>query len=373
MGLRKCAVVLIAVVSQAGPSLGQTSPGMAPSYTGGSTADYERQQREYWRAQEAERMEQRRRQEMNDEQRRRDEEASKRNYRLDGGTPPAGSAQSYGGSQAADMRALGKELLRLPPLPVERNVLLGSWRLEGGGQQNRVLEFGLTGKGATPGMGELMGFMKSIESGQLTCDMSFGRGITFTPTTFSSGGAAGIAGGPVAYRSRKKQVIVAIPGDSRANPMFFEIVGPDRIEAVNVGCALVRVGAPATGVAANTKTMPGNARLAAASPSALPAAGMAPQVAAAANATNAKLAVGPDAGGYVCPDGRQLYVKSCYDESSESRCGVVNMHLPPRNNFQVVTTEIRSEVLSRVAACKILPLQFMNGTVSLVMPKSAPP
>jgi hypothetical protein len=92
-------------------------------------------------------------------------------------------------------------------------------------------------------------------------------------------------------------------------------------------------------------------------------------VAAAANATNAKLAVGPDAGGYLCPDGRQLYVKSCYDESSESRCGVVNMHLPPRNDFQVVTTEIRSEVLSRVAACKILPLQFMNGKVSLVMPK----
>jgi hypothetical protein len=102
---------------------------------------------------------------------------------------------------------------------------------------------------------------------------------------------------------------------------------------------------------------------------------MAPQVAAAANATNAKLAVGPDAGGYLCPDGRQLYVKSCYDEASDSPCGVVNMHLPPRSEyrFQVVTTEVRSEILSRVTACKILPLQFMNGTVSLVLPKSAPP
>lgn len=291
-----------------------------------------------------------------------------------GGYTPSPSGGNSAGT-GSDIRALGKEMLRLPPLPVERNVLLGSWRLEGGGQQNKVLEFGLTGKGATPGMGELMGYMKSIESGQLACDMSFGRGMTFTPTTFSSGGAAGIAGGPVAYRSRKKNVIAAIPGDSRANPMFFEIVSSDRIVSTMGGCALARVGAPASGVAAMATTAPSNARTAAASPSAPPAAGMAPQVAGAAKATNAKLAVGPDAGGYLCPDGRQLYVKSCYDEASDSPCGVVNMHLPPRSefNFQVVTTEIRSEVLSRVAACKILPLQFMNGTVSLVLPKSAPP
>ena len=161
----------------------------------------------------------------------------------------SGGNSASTGAGGTDYRALGKELLRLPPLPVERNVLLGRWRLEGGGQQSRILEFGLTGRGATPGMGELMGFMKSIESGQLGCDMSFGGGMTFTPTTFSSGGAAGISGGPVAYRSRKKQVIVAIPGDSRANPMFFEIVGPDRIMSVNAGCALVRVGAPAANAA----------------------------------------------------------------------------------------------------------------------------
>ena len=48
------------------------------------------------------------------------------------------------------------------------------------------------------------------------CDMSFGRGITFTPTTFSSGGAAGIAEDPSPIAAEKKQVIVAIPGDSRA-------------------------------------------------------------------------------------------------------------------------------------------------------------
>ena len=182
---------------------------------------------------------------------------------------PSGGTSAGTGGGSPDMRALGREMLRLPPLPNERNVLLGSWRLEGGGQQNKVLEFGLTGKGASPGMGELMGFMKSIESGQLACDMSFGRGITFTPTTYSSGGAAGIAGGPVAYRSRKKQVIAAIPGDSRANPMFFDIVGPDRI-VWGGQCALVRAGAPAANAAANMTTTPSDARMAAASPTAPP-------------------------------------------------------------------------------------------------------
>ena len=219
---------------------------------------------------------------------RRNEEAARTNQNSENMYGSKPSSPSGGSSAAAagqtDYRALGKELLRLPPLPVERNVLLGNWRLEGGGQQSGVLEFGLTGRGATPGFGEMMGFMKSIESGQLTCDMSFGRGITFTPTTFSSGGAAGIVGGPVAYRSRKKGVIVAIPGDSRANPMFFKIVGPDRIESVNIPCALVRVGAPAANAAANATTAPGNARAGAANSSAPPASSAMPQVAAAAPA-----------------------------------------------------------------------------------------
>ncbi len=50
---------------------------------------------------------------------------------------PSGGSSAGTGVGQPDYRALGKELLRLPPLPVERNVLLGSWRLEGGGQQER--------------------------------------------------------------------------------------------------------------------------------------------------------------------------------------------------------------------------------------------
>ena len=249
MSLRVCAVVLIAVVSQASPALAQTQQ-----------QDEERLRREgverndaAARAHGFEMERQRQERERQEEERRRSQSSPS----TGGGYTPSPSGGSSAGT-GADMRALGKELMRLPPLPVERNVLLGSWRLEGGGQQRGVAEFAITGRGATPGLGETMGFLSSLESGKMLCDVSFGRGITFTPTTYSSGGVAGMAGGPIAYRSRNKQVIVAIPGDSRANPMPFEIVGPNRIVSELGGCALVRVGTPAANAAANA-ARPGRA------------------------------------------------------------------------------------------------------------------
>lgn len=188
---------------------------------------------------------------------------------------PGGPASS--GSM--DMRAQGQKLLRSPPVPAERNALLGSWRLEGGGQQAALLERGL--KGGSGGLGELIGLAAQFDPSKAVCEASFGRGITFTPTTFSSGGAAGIAGGPVAYRSgANTQVIVAIPGDTRANPMPFTVVNSNRIVWAD-SCALVRVSAPAAGVA-NAATATGNARAGTSSPSAPPTTGAPPQLAAAA-------------------------------------------------------------------------------------------
>jgi len=128
----------------------------------------------------------------------------------------------------------------------------------------------------------MVGLLANLNPEKMFCDVSFGGGITFAPTTYRSSGVAGMAGGPIAYRSSKKQVIVAIPGDSRANPMTFTIAGPNRIVYADT-CALVRVGAPAANAAANMTAAPGNARTAAASPSAPQAAGGAlPQVAAVA-------------------------------------------------------------------------------------------
>lgn len=213
------------------------------------------------------------------QERERREEENRRNSQSGPsiGSTPAPSGGSSAGT-ATDFRALGKEMLRLPPLPDERNVLLGSWRLEGGGPRSGLAEFGLTGRGATPGLGE---FLSSLESGKLLCDMSFGSGVTFTPKAYSSGGAAGIAEGPVAYRSRNRTVIVAIPGDSRANPMPFTIAGPNRIVWADT-CALVRVAAGGADAAADATTEPGNARAATANPTAPRRAGGPPQVAAVA-------------------------------------------------------------------------------------------
>ncbi len=83
---------------------------------------------------------------------------------------------------------------------------------------------------------------------------------------------------------------------------------------------------------------------------------------------SAKLAVGPDSGGYLCPDGRQLYVKSCYDASPNANCGVVLMHLPQQRGYQQERTQTRTEITASVAVCKVYPLDFKDGVVSLVVP-----
>lgn len=202
-----------------------------------------------------------------------------------GSSPGGGGGYASSAPNVVDMRAVGKELLRLPPLPDERNVLLGSWRLEGSGQQGELLQRGLGrgagGTGAGAGLGELIGMASKFDPDKALCEVSFGGGITFASSTYSSGGVAGMAGGPVAYRSRNKQVIVAIPGDSRANPLPFKIEGPNRI-VWGDSCVLVRVGAAGASASANAAA-PGNARGAAAG-STRPAGGALPQVAAVAPA-----------------------------------------------------------------------------------------
>ena len=141
MSLRVCAVVLIAVVSQASPALAQTQQ-----------QDEERLRREgverndaAARAHGIEMERQRQERERQEEERRRSQSSPS----TGGGYTPSPSGGSSAGT-GADMRALGKELMRLPPLPVERNVLLGSWRLEGGGQQSGVAGFGHHWEGALP-------------------------------------------------------------------------------------------------------------------------------------------------------------------------------------------------------------------------------
>ena len=271
--------------------------------------------------------------------RQRDEEAKNKQLAEDMyGSKP--SSPQRGGQAGAtgrtDMRALGKELLRLPPLPTERNLLLGSWRLEGGGAKRGAAEFALTGKGATPGMGELMGMLKDLESGKTICDVSFGGGISFAPTTYSSGGVAGMAEGPIAYRSRDKQVIVAIPADSRANPMPFEIKGPNRI--VWGSCALVRVRASADNSPATATTAPGNARTGAA-----PARSAAPMAKAADSAGAVVYGAA-----FRCADGGLLHVSFCQGDRAQALCKLTELHLPGQMGNMVP----RAHIAARVKACE---------------------
>ena len=260
------------------------------------TPELDERRREQWRQQEEQQRRsqeewQRQQQRAAEAEKKQRDEASDRSKKetdewLQKEAPRRQAQAEQSAKQAADAKALRTEMMRLPPLADERNVLLGSWRLEGGGPQNAARNQAiLTGKGfgvggANVGLGELMGMVADLESGKTLCDVSFGRGITFTPTTYSSSGVAGMAGGPVAYRSRNKQFIVAIPADIRAAPMPFEIAGPNRI--VWGDCALVRAGANAAHAAANPTTVPGNARTAAANASLPPTAGAMPQVAAVA-------------------------------------------------------------------------------------------
>jgi len=243
--------------------------------------------------------------------------SSEERGRLDGikASKAAEDAKHESGLTDARMRQ-ARALLKSPPLPAERNGLLGSWRLgDGQGSKAGAVDV-LTSNRSS--LAESLAALSSFD--KFGCQVDWAGGITFTPSTFSwrKAGGRSVEGAPIAYRSGRrgaKEVTVAITDYDSA--MAFEIASPNSI-VDGKGCVLVRAGAPAANAAAMATTAPSDARIAAASPSAPPAAGMAPQVAGAANATNAKLAVGPDAGGYLCPDGRQLYVKSCYDESSDS-------------------------------------------------------
>ena len=164
--------------------------------------------------------------------------------------------------QIAEVKALREKLLRLPPLPDERNVLLGRWRLEGAGKARGKSD-----------MDQLMGMLTN--PGGAACDVMFGSGGTeFTPTTYSSSGVAGLAQGPVAYRGGANKVIVAIPAKNGVRPIPFDVTNPNRI-MFGDDCALVRVGAPGAGAATST-IAPSNARV--------PTASATPQLAAVAPA-----------------------------------------------------------------------------------------
>jgi hypothetical protein len=239
-------------------------------------------QREYYRQQEQQREEQQRRaQEEMQRQQRSAEDARKRQQTLDDETTKniedhrkRQSQAAPGGQSSPDTRA------QRPKLPAERNVLLGSWRVESGGQGGA----GATGTGQGKGTDRNAMARELLTTFSNPCVLMFGKGITFAPSTYSIQAVDGsVFQGSVDYSSPQERVILAITQESWKT-LPFEIESPNRIVWGRFGCALVRVGAPAANAAANAKDAAGNARTAAASPAPPPPSGAMPQVAAVAPA-----------------------------------------------------------------------------------------
>jgi hypothetical protein len=74
-----------------------------------------------------------------------------------------------------------RALLKAPPLPAERNGLLGSWRL-GDGQQSSV--GGLGRESGRGGLGQMVELLASMRLEKMACEAVFSRGMTFAPSTY---------------------------------------------------------------------------------------------------------------------------------------------------------------------------------------------
>ena len=198
----------------------------------------------------------------------RNEEAARTQQQSDGQSRSANphASSSYDPRAAAELQALRAKLLRMPPLPDERNTLLGRWRVETDGKPKRKDE-----------LGQLMGMLSN--PGAAACQLTFGDGIVeFKSKTWSSiDGYGDDSLGPIAYRADGKRLF-ALPAKG-IEIMGFDVVNPNRVEIFNLaGCALTRV----TGT---TTTTPSGLSNRAPSASAGPAkSSTAPQVAAVAPA-----------------------------------------------------------------------------------------
>ena len=233
-------------------------------------------QREYQREQDRQREEQQRRaqEEFQRQQRATEDQRKKTEQQYDDERRSANArpaSSSYDPRAAAELQALRAKLLRMPPLPDERNTLLGRWRVESNGKPKRKDE-----------MGQLMGMLAN--PGAAACQFTFGDGIVeFKSKTWASiDGFGDDSLGPIAYRADGKRLF-ALPAKG-IEIMGFDVVNPNRVEVFNLaGCVLTRV----TGTTTTTQGALSNRAPSSSAPAQPPAPGLAksstaPQLAAAA-------------------------------------------------------------------------------------------
>lgn len=168
-----------------------------------------------------------------DQQRQRDED-----FERQAAPGRADRARQQAENDAA-LKALRAQLLASPPLPPERNPLLGRWRVADGARP-----------AGGDDLSQLMGMLSN--PGAAMCEVVFGGGTTeFKPGSWAASDSSGDDSlGPIQYRMQDRQVF-ALP-DQGVPLLGFDIVDQGTIREFRLpDCTLVRVGgqpavAPAT-------------------------------------------------------------------------------------------------------------------------------
>ncbi|RPH53636.1 MAG: hypothetical protein EHM84_03460, partial [Lysobacterales bacterium] len=142
------------------------------------------------------------------------------------------------------LKALRAQLLAMPPLPPDRNPLLGRWRIAGSGHAP-----------AGDDWSQLLGM--TANPGTAMCAIVFGEGVTeFLPGSWASIDSLGNDSlGAIQYRLHDSRAY-ALP-DQGLPLLGFEIVDRNRIQEVRLpDCVLVRVGAQPTAAPATQAANP---------------------------------------------------------------------------------------------------------------------
>jgi hypothetical protein len=235
------ATVLLAAVTISPPVAWAQTP---------AQMEYDRQQREYWKQQEQQRQEQQRlQQQMNENARRQQEEGHKWNAPRSPGqstTPAQGAAPQRGSPQSGGdaLEAARQTWLKRPPLPPDRNPLLGKWRRPPTAGGNSSDPFAA---------------LQALAKGGL-CEVLFGGGtFEFRAHTLvgSDQQTSEMEIDQIEYRGDPKQVVV-VP-KTTFKLIVFDFQGPDRIHWAGQNCVLVRVGPASRSAPLASPAQPQNA------------------------------------------------------------------------------------------------------------------
>jgi hypothetical protein len=219
------AVLPVALAAFAPAVLAQLYPPSDPR-----SPDFNRYQSEQnQRRQEQERQDQIRREQDEDDERRR--------KRRNAESPPPSLDMSQTSKALMDLRA---QLLKRPPLPPEKNVLLGRWQLQ---------------KSHATNPNSIAGKLAMVQN---PCAMLLGdEPIEFSPKSWASGSGKQLDPlGPAEYRADGKRFYV-LPAQG-VTLLAFEVLDDNRIKEMLAGgdCLLVRLGASKTATPPSASTPP---------------------------------------------------------------------------------------------------------------------